>query len=304
MTTIFITGASGFVGSFLAEKLLTQGYRVCGSGTSDRHSLSEIHDRFVWLQADTTKPGLWQEEVGNADAVINLAGRSIFAYWTGARKKQIYDSRILTTRHLVEAMKPGTVLLSTSAAGIYGNAGETELVEQADPGNDFLARVCIDWEQEAFEALEKNVRVAVMRFGVVLGRGGALSKMLPAFKWMMGGPLGSGMQWFPWIHVQDLYRAAVYLMEHDSLSGAFNFVSPGNVRYKTFARALGKTVHRPAFMKVPALAVKVFMGEMGASFLNSQKAVPEKLLAEGFTFDFPDLSAALENILNRQDTMK
>lgn len=297
MKSVFITGASGFVGRFLSQQFLEKGYRVTGTGTSERHELSRTHEAFEWLRADTSQPGTWQDRVSQSDIVVNLAGRNIFSYWTRTYKQSIYDSRIFTTRHVVQAMANGSLLLNASAVGFYGDKKESDLTEDMPPGDDFLARVCLDWEKEAYQALEKGSRVAVMRFGVVLGNGGALAKMLPAFKMMAGGPLGSGRQWFPWIHIRDLFNAVLFIAGDDSLSGAFNFTAPSPVRQKAFAKKLGAVLNRPAVIPAPAFAVRLVMGEMGKSFLNSQKAFPEKLLDHGFRFSFPGLDGALENIL-------
>lgn len=297
MKTVFITGASGFVGQYLAREFLESGYNVYGTGTSGSHPLSEGYDRFVWITADTTQKGTWQRHVSESDVVINLAGRNIFAFWTRKYKQQIYDSRILTTRHIVEALPEKGILLNASAVGIYGDNKDHLLTESSPPGNDFLASVCIDWEKEACQAIEKQVRVICMRFGVIMGKGGALSKMLTPFKWGVGGPLGSGNQWFPWIHIRDLYRAVLFLLENRELSGPFNFTSPGRVRQKEFAGTLGKILFRPAFIPVPGFAISLFMGEMGKSLLNSQKAIPDKLTEQGFSFEFSDLSQALKDIL-------
>jgi uncharacterized protein (TIGR01777 family) len=187
--------------------------------------------------------------------------------------------------------------LSTSAAGIYGDAGERELAEDAAPGSDFLAGVCKDWEKAALEAEEKTgAGVRIMRFGVVLGDGGALSVMSPAFKWFAGGPLGNGHQWFPWIHIDDLVKAMDFLIHSPDSQGVYNMVGPEPVRQRDFAKALGQALHRPAVMPAPGFVVKLVMGELGASLLNSQKAVPRALKEQGFEFDYPDVESALNAI--------
>jgi len=296
---IFITGGTGFVGSFLLPSLLEKGHDVTTVGTSGSHRLKGGKN-FHYISADTTKTGKWQEELENVDAVINLAGRNIFKYWTKRYKQQIYDSRILTTRNLVEALPSdkNIILCSTSAAGYYGNRGDELLTEKVSPGKDFLAKVCIDWEKEAYKARDKGPRVTILRFGVVLGRdGGALAKMIPAFRFYTGGPLGGGMQWFPWIHINDLMSAIDFILEHRDMDGPFNTCAPEPVRNKNFAKILGSVLHRPSLLPVPAMIIRLVMGEMGATLMNSQRAVPEKLAKHGFGFQYPDVESALRDII-------
>lgn len=302
MEKMIITGASGFVGTALAKRFTASGYQVTGIGTSRSHPTLAANTGFTWISSDTTQPGTWQETIQQADVIINLTGRNIFHYWTEAYKQAIYDSRVLTTRHITDAMaeNKAQLLLNASAVGIYGDCGETDLTESSPHGHGFLADVCRDWEAEALKAGDKGARVAVMRFGVVLGPGGgALSKMLPAFKLFAGGPLGGGRHWFPWIHIDDLANAASYLMAHDQLQGVFNFTGPEPVRQGRFAKALGRCLSRPSFMPAPAFMIRMVMGELGASLLQSQKASPENLLNAGFSFEFPTVDSALADILKK-----
>ncbi|MBU8911982.1 MAG: TIGR01777 family oxidoreductase, partial [Desulfobacterales bacterium] len=299
MKKILITGASGFIGKRLAHLFLLKGYHVTGIGTSLNHPLSkqfqEFKYKFKWISADTTIEGKWQDHVAESDIIINLTGRNIFKYWTKKYKKAIYDSRILTTRHIVNAIENGKTqkLLTASAVGIYGDCKEDLLTEKRTPGNDFLAKVCKDWEKEGLMARKKGVRVAVMRFGVVLGEGGALSLMIPAFKLFSGGPLGDGRQWFPWIHIKDLEKAVEFIVENEKLEGLFNFTGPVPVRQKQFAKALGHALNKPAFMPAPSFIIKTIMGELGGSLLKSQKAIPENLMESGYSFSFSDVGSAL-----------
>ena len=301
MKKILITGASGFIGSKFAHFFLTKGHPVTGIGTSKAHLLSKVYPEFEWISADTTLEGDWQTQVKKADIVINLAGRNIFRYWTKKYKQAIYESRILTTRNLVNAIEPGSrqTLLTTSAAGIYGDRRDDELTEASSPGNSFLARVCVDWEKEGLKATGKGARVAVMRFGVVLGDKGALSLMAPAFRVFAGGSLGNGNHWFPWIHIDDLIQAAEFILENEKIEGVFNFAGAGTVRQKHFAKALGRALRRPAFIPAPAFIVKAVMGELGSALLESQKAIPKHLLDSGYVFKFADVSAALQDVFNK-----
>ena len=296
---IFITGGSGFIGTRLTLFLLDQGYRIIATGTSAApRSIS--HHNYRYIPADTTKPGAWQDQLEDIDAAVNLAGRNIFKPWSESYKKQIYDSRILTTRNLVEALPDNReiILCTTSAAGYYGDRGDEVLLEDASPGDDFLAKVCQDWEKEAFEAGTKGIRVAAMRFSVVLGKnGGALAKMLPTFKFFVGGPLGSGLQWFPWIHLDDLMAAVVFILEDRNINGPLNFCAPGTVRHRDFAKALGSALNRPSFMKAPGFMIRLIMGELGAALLSSQRVLPDKLLKRGFEFQYPDIDHALRDLI-------
>ncbi|HKK91585.1 MAG TPA: TIGR01777 family oxidoreductase [Desulfobacteraceae bacterium] len=299
MKTIMITGASGFVGRRLSRNFLEKGCRVIGLGTSPRHPFSHQYKAFEWIQADTTREGEWQDRVPEADIIVNLAGRTIFKKWTRKYKQAIYDSRIETTKNIVTAMEPGNTqkLLSTSAAGFYGDGGDEILTEAGLSGSDFLARLSRAWENEAEKAADKGTIVAIMRFGVILGKeGGALSVMAPAFRFFVGGPLGSGMQWFPWIHIQDIEGGVTFLAETRDAEGVFNFTAPEPVRQKTFARALGRSLNRPAVMPAPSFMVKTVMGELGSSLLQSQRVVPERLQNAGYRFLFKELDAALADL--------
>lgn len=295
---ILITGGTGFVGDRLSDELLLAGHEITATGTSASHRLAN-REGFRYVRADTTRKGDWQDLVREQEAVVNLAGRTIFKYWTGGYKQMIYDSRILTTRNIVEALPNSTGIrfLSTSALGFYGDRGNETLTESSSGGDDFLAGVCRDWEAEADQAGKKGARVALMRFGVVLGRGGgALAKMLPAFKFGFGGPLGSGTHWFPWIHMDDLIGAIRLLLKDHEIQGPLNFCSPEQVQQHEFAAALGKALKRPSFMRVPAFAIRMLMGELGKSLLQSQRAAPEKLLEAGFSFAHPRIQEALQDL--------
>ncbi len=296
---VLITGGTGFVGRHLARGFLDQGHAVTLVGSSyGEHGACAGACRT--LQADTSRPGNWQQSAAEADLIINLTGRTIFKRWTPRYKQQIYDSRILTTRNIVAALPPGrsVVLVSTSAVGYYGDGRDALLPETAPAGNDFLARLSVDWEQAALGALAKGARVVLARFGIVLAAdGGALAKMLPPFRLFAGGPIGSGRQWFPWIHMADLVAAIEFLAGRGDLSGAFNLCSPQPVTNRELAQALGHSLGRPAIMPTPGLALKLLMGEMAGVLLAGQRAVPERLTAAGFQFQFPRLDQALADLL-------
>jgi uncharacterized protein len=295
---LLITGGTGFVGSHAKAHFLAQGHEVTLLGTRPAPEGIE-GSRCRYIQADTTEPGEWQQAVGQADLILNLAGRTIFRRWTRRYKAQIRDSRIRTTQNLVDALKPGrpAVLISTSAVGYYGDGGDAELTEEAPRGDDFLAALARDWEAAAMEAVAKGARVVITRFGIVMGRGGSLAKMVPAFRAFMGGPLGTGQQWFPWIHMEDLVAGLDFLYRHPELNGVFNLCGPHPVRNRAFAQQLGKALDRPAVVPVPTLALKLMMGELADTLLASQRALPAKLLAAGFQFKYPHLDTALADLL-------
>ncbi|MBN1932599.1 MAG: TIGR01777 family oxidoreductase [Desulfobacterales bacterium] len=296
---IFITGGTGFVGTHLSNFLLSRGHEVTAVGI--RPSQNRInHENFHYISGDTSKEGRWQEELKNIDAVVNLAGASIFKRWNKSYKQLIYDSRILTTRNLVGSLPKDkkVVLCSTSAVGYYGDRGNDTLTEEEPNGDGFLAQVCADWEKEARRAEEKGIRVATTRFGIVLGKnGGALKKMIAAFRFYLGGPLGNGMQWFPWIHMEDLVSAMLFIMENEKMNGPVNFCSPNPVRNRDLAKTLGHILNRPALMPAPAFIIRLVMGEFGNTILTSQKAVPEKLLKHGFNFQYSGIQAAISDIV-------
>ncbi len=294
---ILITGGTGFVGSYIVQLLLKSGHEVTVIG----HSSAPVvrSGRLYAISADTTRKGSWQNALKDVDAVINLAGVSIFRRWTPAYKQRIYDSRILTTRHVVEGLsgeRPQT-LISTSAVGYYGSRGDDVLSESEPCGGDFLSRVGKDWERAAFEAEKKNIRVVAARFGVVLGRsGGALKQMITPFKWFAGGPMGNGRQWFSWIHIADLAEAMMYMMENPEIRGPVNLCSPAPVTSGELARTLGAVLGRPAFIPAPSFVLRLMLGEFADTLLSSQRAIPEKLLASEFVFRFPDLKDALTDL--------
>ena len=296
---VFITGGLGFVGSHLSTFLLNCGHHVTAVGRpSQQHLIT--HENYQYLSADTTQSGLWQEDLNRVDAVGNLVGKSIFKRWSKNYKKQIYDSRILSTRNVVSALPAGKciTLCSASGAGYYGNRADDVLNEDEPPGDDFLARLCIDWEKEALQAEERGIRVAPMRFGVILGKdGGALSKMVPQFKAFAGGPIGNGRQWFPWMHLDDLTAAIRFVLEHQEISGPVNFCAANPVRNRDLARALGKVLHRPAFMPAPSVMMRMALGEFSQVLLAGQRTIPEKLLQQGFQFQYPEIEGALRALL-------
>ena len=295
---VFIVGGTGFVGVNLANRLRARGDEVTVMGRSPDRPRG-LDAAVSVVAGDATLPGVWQKQVAGHETVINLAGVSIFTRWTAEAKAVIRRSRILTTRNLVDAL-PGTggvTLVSTSAVGYYGFHGDEELGEDAGPGNDFLARLCVDWEAEALRARDRGARVVITRFGIVLGPGGGvLGQMAPIFRAFLGGPIGSGRQWFSWIHVEDLFGALLHLAGRPGSAGAYNFTAPEPVTNRDLARGLGRVLRRPALLPAPRFAVRLVLGEFGNVLLNGQRVLPRRLLAEGYRFAHPGLGAALESL--------
>lgn len=299
---ILMTGGTGFVGSKLTGALSVAGHTVTVLTRSVRPE-RVLPPGTAFLEADPVEPGPWQEQVPRHDVVINLAGASIFTRWTGKAKKNIRESRLRTTRNLVDALDRfghgrQIRLLSTSAVGYYGFTGDEVLNEEGPPGDDFLASLTQDWEQEASRARTAGAETAILRFGVVLGgREGALAKMIPLFKRYLGGPLGSGKQWFSWIHVQDLVAIYLFLLDLADIDGTFNCTAPGPVRNRELTRALAGALGRPAFMPpAPGFMIRMVLGEFGNVLLKGQRVIPERLTAAGFKFRYPTIDKALSDL--------
>jgi uncharacterized protein (TIGR01777 family) len=296
---VAITGATGVIGRALAGALRDRGDEpVALSRSAARAKESLGVDAYEWKAPKAEPPPL--EALRGSDAVVHLLGETIAQRWTGEAKREIVDSRILSTRNLVaglaelpESERP-RVLVSQSATGWYGARGEERLDEAEPAGDDFLARLTVDWEAEADRAEELGVRVVQTRTGVVLAEaGGALDKMLPFFKLGIGGPVAGGRQYVPWIHLDDVVGALLFALDNDALRGPVNVAAPEPVPNKDLSRTLGRVLRRPAFAPVPALAVKALYGEMASIVTTGQRAVPARLQELGYEFRRPDLEQAL-----------
>jgi uncharacterized protein (TIGR01777 family) len=297
---VFMTGGTGFVGTYLSRELAQAGHAITIL-TRREHPPSPKQPQITFLVGDPTKEGPWMATVPEHDWIINLAGASIFSRWTEALKKEIMDSRVRTTRNLVSALASGErrqLFCSTSAIGYYGPRGEEELTEDSPSDNGFLGEVARNWEGEALKAQDLGVRVVITRFGIVLGKdGGALGQMVPMFRKFLGGPLGSGLQWFSWIHQQDHARAYQFIQEHAEIAGPVNFTAPNPVRNRDLTKALGRVLNRPTFIPAPEFMVRLVMGEFADTLLTGQKVFPQRLLDAGFKFNFPAIAVALADLL-------
>ena len=301
---VFMTGGTGFVGTTLARELTARGHSVTVLMRKVESGVS-LPPGAISLEGDPTIRGAWQERVPEHEVFINLAGASIFTRWTDEAKRAIRESRILTTRHLVEALAPRkgreTHLFSTSGAGYYGYHEDEELTEESPPGTDFLAMLSREWEAEAVKATEHGVRVVLCRFGIVMGRnGGMLGEIVPIFRMFLGANLGSGNQWLSWIHEQDLARIFLFLLENRGLEGPLNCTAPEPVRNSEFTETLGKVLGVPTFLPpVPGFMLRLMKGEFGGVILKGQRVLPRRLLAAGFQFHYPTLKEALTEILSK-----
>ncbi|MBL9003913.1 MAG: TIGR01777 family oxidoreductase [Myxococcales bacterium] len=311
---VFVTGASGFVGRRLIRELLRRGDSVVAL-TRRTSNLGGVlgdppqSERFTVVEGDPCKPGQWQQALAGCDAVVALAGEPVMGgRWTTEFKRRLYDSRIESVRRVVEALPPQStketpgprVLISASAVGYYGSRGTQELTESAGPGSDFLANLCADWEAAAEAAKQVGARVVCLRIGVVLGEGGgALEKMLPAFRLFMGGPMGSGEQYWAWIHLEDVVGLILYSLSHAEVQGPVNAVAPGACTVREIAKQIGATLHRPAMFAVPELALKVLLGDRAEVLLASQRVVPQRARELGYRFRYEDLPTALRAALGQ-----
>jgi len=294
-----LAGGSGFLGRALCGELTKRGHEVVVLTRGAARDDGGV--RYVtWPGEDA--PGAWQAELDGAGAIVNLAGSGIAdKRWTSARKADLRQSRVLATRALVSAIRKATnrpsVFLSGSAVGFYGPQDDhgPELDESAPPGSDFLSSLAVDWEAEAHAATALGCRVIILRTGIVLDRrGGALAKMITPFKFFVGGPIGSGRQVMSWIHLRDWVALVAWLLEHPTATGAFNGTAPNPSTNAEFSKALGAALSRPSWLPVPGFALRVLVGEMaGPALLAGQRVVPRRALDAGFSFQYPDISAAM-----------
>jgi uncharacterized protein (TIGR01777 family) len=299
---IIITGATGLIGKELCRKLTGNKEDVFVFTRSVEKGKEELPFVRHFIKWDYRNPASWMKEVDGAYAVIHLAGANLFGKrWTKKYKHIILSSREESTRQLVHAIASASnkpeVFIASSAVGIYGSQGDKELTEDSSLGNDFLALVCKAWEYEAFKVEELGVRIVSLRQGIVLAKqGGALEKMITPYKFFIGGPLGSGEQFYPWIHIEDLINIYLFILDIP-ITGAINAAAPDRVTMKQLSQKIGKTLHRPSFFKVPGFILRIILGEGAAAILSSENVVPKRLQESGFQFKYSQLSEALENLI-------
>ncbi|OEH84543.1 TIGR01777 family protein [Desulfuribacillus stibiiarsenatis] len=302
---VLISGGTGFIGKHLVEELLLHRYQVTvltrnsnkiTLGASN-HNMQKGYRVVDWKYLAEN-----QEFAQTVDCIVNLSGETINGRWTKAKKTRILESRVSTTQKIIDAIATGRVtpklLINGSAIGIYGDRDDEKVTEESQLGYGFLSEICKTWEQLACKAQAYNVRVVLLRTGVVLGKnGGALEKLVLPYRLHVGGTLGNGSQWSSWIHLKDLVGLIRFAIENDQLQGPLNGTSPNPVTMHSFGRMIGKTIKTHSLFQVPGLLLRVILGEMADLILHSQRVIPKKAIEQGYVFQYPELETALQNIL-------
>ena len=305
---IAITGATGFVGSRLVERLHERGDRLLilsrDAAKARRIFPESVFPNLEIIAYTPEKSGTWQNAIAGCDAVVNLAGAPIAdERWTPERQQIILNSRKIGTEKIVEAIsqaKPKPqVLVNASAIGYYGTSETATFDETSQSGDDFLASVCTQWEAAAQTVKKAGVRLVILRFGIVLGMGGALEKMLFPFQLFAGGPLGTGRQWFSWIHRDDLVNLIIFSLRQNEIEGTFNATAPNPVRLNEFCQNLGKVLQRPSWLPVPSFALQMLLGDAAKVVLEGQQVLPKRTLSTNFEYQYKTLKPALEQILRK-----
>jgi uncharacterized protein (TIGR01777 family) len=299
---ILIVGGSGFLGQAIAADLIGRGHEVAAMSRSARLP-SSMDPRVRLVHCPNPMERIDPTLLSGIDTVINLAGESLGAgRWTNSRKERILHSRVATTRNLVSSIAMAeprpTALINASAVGYYGPHGDEELTEASQAGEDFLAIVCAHWEDEAKKVIRSGVRLTILRFGVVLGRGAeALKRMMMPFKLFVGGPLGNGRQVLSWIHLDDLTGLVRFTVDSTNVSGPVNATAPNSVTNRELSKAFGRVMRRPSIFPAPAFMLRIVLGEMADMVLNSQRVVPKRALEYGYKFRYPEIEPALRSII-------
>lgn len=302
---IAITGATGFIGEKLVNKLAIKHQIVIFTRNIEKAKSAfkaSLLSNLEFVSYTPKQTGEWQKKIDGCDAVVNLAGAPIAERWTTDYKREILESRQLGTRMIVEAISQGEnkpkVLINASAIGYYGTS-ETETYTEISPaGNDFLAEVCQSWENEAQKVTSEGVRLVIFRLGIVLGNGGALAKMIPPFKIFAGGPIGSGKQWFSWVHIDDVVNMIENALTSDNIEGIFNATAPYPVTMNQLCETLGNVLKRPSWLPVPSIALELLLGDGAKVVLEGQKVLPQKTQeVMNYDFQYSNLKSALEDIV-------
>ena len=303
---VFLTGGTGLIGSRIAKKLRDRGDVPVVLSRKEGPARKKLGDGIVVVEGDPMTAGGWMGAVEDCDAVIHLAGENVFGKrWNAAFEQLLVDSRVKSTHNIAQALirKPTRAdgspktLVNASAIGIYGPHGDEEITEESPAANDFLAKLCVDWEAAARAVESAGVRSTQVRVGVVLDKsGGALAKLLTPFKMFVGGPVGSGKQYMAWIHHEDMVGLFLFALDTPACIGPMNGTAPNPVTNRDFSKALGKALHRPAILPTPGFALKLLLGESAEVVTNGQRVVPKKALALGYTFRYPTLDGALAEI--------
>ena len=303
---VAVTGATGFVGSRLVARLQQAGEQILvltrNPARAERLFPADVFPGVTISAYQPLQSGDWQSQIAGCDGVVNLAGAPIAeSRWTPERKQEILESRTVGTQKIVEAIaqasvKP-TVLVNSSAIGYYGTSETAAFDETSPAGTDFLAQVCRDWEAEAEKVKAYGTRLVILRTGVVVGQGGAVAKMLLPFQLFAGGTLGTGQQWFSWIHLDDLVSLIVQALHQPSLEGVLNATAPQPVKMAELCRALGEVLNRPSWLPVPAFALEALLGDAAKVVLEGQRVLPKRTQAAGFTFQYSSIKPALQAVL-------
>lgn len=303
---VAIAGATGFVGTRLVQRLHKEGHQIIiltrNTTSAGRNFPAQTFPNVEIVAYAPTTSGAWQDVIAGCDGVVNLAGEPIAeTRWTPEHKREILNSRQLGTQKIVEAIakanpKP-TVLVNASAIGYYGTSETATYDENSVSGQDFLAQVCQAWEAEAQKVRELGVRLVILRLGIVLGLGGALGKMITPFKLYAGGPIGSGRQWFSWIHIDDLVNLIVQALTKSQLEGVYNATAPNPVRMNDLSQTMGQVMNRPSWLPVPAFALEALLGDGAIVVLEGQQVLPKRALEAGIKYQYPNLQPALQEIL-------
>ncbi len=302
---VFVTGGTGLIGKPLIKKLIEKGFDITVLSRDKEMAKKHFDSNVAIIEGNPVNKGDWQNIASGSDIIINLAGESVLSKrWNESEKKNIYDSRIKSTENVVEAIKKSDgkvkTLINASAVGYYGfQHDDREINEDETMGKDFLSHLCRDWEDSARKAQKYDTRVVRLRIGVVLSEhGGALEKMIIPFKLYAGGHIGDGKQWMPWIHINDTVNIIIYAIDKNEIKGAINVTSPIPVRMKDFCKEMGHVIHRPSWLPVPTLTLKATFGEVADIITSGQRAIPQKVMSNGYKFEFDNVNLALNNLLN------